>query len=116
MFSIDSKTKSILEKYDKKLSGKAGLILDKPSNQAFTKDYNTFRSEAMALRNSLYERACKFANSIINIEPSDKEKKRRLQELILKKPQNVLILIKKLLKIFLSVLKRPSHIGISLLR
>lgn len=57
-------------------------ILDEPSGGVFTKDYETFRQEALHLENTLYERACLFAHSIIDLAPKNKEFEKRLQEAI----------------------------------
>jgi len=82
MVKIDPATQKILDKYGEKLSNNYKSALDQPSKQVFTKDYNTFRSEAISLQNTFYERACNFANSIANIEESDKEKRLQVQEAI----------------------------------
>jgi len=57
-------------------------ILDEPSRGVFTKDYETFRQEALHLENTLYERACLFSHSIIDLAPKNKEFEKQLQDAI----------------------------------
>ncbi len=82
MVNLDPATQKILDKYSNKLSDTAKSVLDQPSKEVFTKDYETFKQEAVSLQNTYYERACKFAGSLINIEESDKEKKKQVEESI----------------------------------
>ena len=82
MVNIDPATQKILNKYSNKLASNAQSTLDQPSNDVFTKDYETFRNEAVSLQNTFYERACKFAGSLINVEESDKEKKKKVTDAI----------------------------------
>ena len=82
MVAIDPATRKILDKYGAKLGDQYQSAMDQPSKQVFTKDYATFKNEATALQNTLYERACMFASSLINLEPSDKGKVKKLQDSI----------------------------------
>ncbi|MBT3984805.1 hypothetical protein HOD38_02210 [archaeon] len=82
MVRIDPKTKQILDKYGSKLADNYQSAMDAPSRGTFTKDYSTFRDEAVFQKNTFYERACKFAGSIINLAPSKEEQKRKLAESI----------------------------------
>jgi len=82
MVYIDPKSKEILDKYGAKLANQYQSIMDTPSRGTFTKDYNTFKEEAVFTKNSFYEKACNFAGAIINFAPSNEEKKRKLQESI----------------------------------
>ncbi|KHO52156.1 MAG: hypothetical protein QT08_C0014G0049, partial [archaeon GW2011_AR17] len=69
MVQIDPRFQKVMDKYGAKLGSKFESSMDQPSAGVFTKDYNTFRKEALHLENSLYERACKFAHSIIDLAP-----------------------------------------------
>ena len=82
MVKIDSRTQRILSKYGSKLEGQYGSVMDTPSQGVFTKDYSTFRDEAVLFKNSIYEKFCNFAGSILSLEPSNKEQKKRLQDSI----------------------------------
>ncbi|MFH1972833.1 MAG: hypothetical protein ABIJ18_05130 [archaeon] len=82
MVRIDPRTANILNKYSNKFTNRYQSVMDTPSNNVFTKDYTTFREEAIFFKNSFYERACNFAHSIINLEPKGEEKKQKLQEAI----------------------------------
>ncbi len=82
MVEIDSGTRKILDKYGSKLGDQFQSAMDQPSKGVFTKDYGTFKKEATGLQNTLYEKACMFAASIVNLEPSDKEKAAKVQEAI----------------------------------
>jgi Flp pilus assembly protein TadB len=78
MVQIDPATQAILDRYGSKLGDQFQSTMDQPSNGTFTKDYESFRNEALRVENSLYERACNFAGSIIELAPSNKEQKQRL--------------------------------------
>jgi len=82
MVKIDAGARKILDKYGRKLSDKYQSVLDTPSREVFTKDYDTFKKEAVFFQNSLYERACAFAYSIVNLDPTNEEKKKKVQEAI----------------------------------
>tara|TARA_Y100000310_G_scaffold342107_1_gene443808 strand:+ start:965 stop:3127 length:2163 start_codon:yes stop_codon:yes gene_type:complete len=82
MVEIDPSTRKILDKYGSKLGDQFQSAMDQPSKEVFTKDYDTFRKEATGLQNTLYEKASMFAASIINLEPSDKEKAQKVQDAI----------------------------------
>ncbi|MBI5797620.1 hypothetical protein HZA98_01810 [Candidatus Woesearchaeota archaeon] len=82
MVMIDPRFKKVMDKYDSKLSSRFQSVMDQPSNDTFSKDYNTFRNEALHLGNSLYERACLLAHSIIDFAPTNKEYKKKLEEAI----------------------------------
>lgn len=79
---VDNKTKKILDRYSEKFANQYQSMLDTPSRNVFTKDYQTFKSEAVFFQNTLYERACKFAYSIVKLEPKKEEIKKQLHESI----------------------------------
>lgn len=83
MQPVSKDVKKILEKYGGKLEGQAGKsMMDEPSErEVFTKEYETFRQESLLLSNSLYERLCNFAVSIIQVDPP-KEERAKLEEAI----------------------------------
>lgn len=76
MRPVSKDVKKILDKYGNKLDSQAGKsMMDEPSEQeVFTKEYETFRQESLLLSNSLYERLCNFAISIINVDPPQEER------------------------------------------
>ena len=76
MQPVSKDVKKILDKYGNKLEGQAGKnMMDEPSDQeVFTKEYETFRQESLLLSNTLYERLCNFATSIINVDPPQEER------------------------------------------
>ncbi|MDP3728764.1 MAG: hypothetical protein Q8R18_04900 [bacterium] len=82
MVSIDPRFQKVMDKYGAKLGSKFESSMDQPSAGVFTKDYNTFRAEALHLQNSLYERACKFAHSIIDLAPTNKEYQKKVEQAI----------------------------------
>ncbi len=75
MQPIDTSTKKILEKYGAKIDSKSGTnIMDIPAEkQVFSKDYSTFREESLRLSNTLYERACNYAENLIKVAPKPEE-------------------------------------------
>jgi hypothetical protein len=82
MVKIDPRFKRVMDKYGAKLGGQYQSTMDQPSSGTFTKDYDTFRKEALFLGNTLYERGCNFAHSIVNFAPTNKEQREKLQEAI----------------------------------
>jgi len=78
MVQIDPGLQKVMDKYGAKL-GHVENVMDQPSKGVFTKDYETFRQEALHLQNSVYERACAFAHSIIDFAPTDEEYKKNTQ-------------------------------------
>jgi len=82
MVQIDPRYQRVMDKYGAKLGSQYQSAMDQPSRNTFTMDYDTFRKEALRLENSLYERACNFAHSIIDLAPSKQEQKDKLQEAI----------------------------------
>ena len=78
MQPISKDVKKILDKYGSKIEGKYGKsIMDEPSDlEVFTKDYDTFRKESLRLSNSLYERLCNFASTIISIQPKKEDEEK----------------------------------------
>ncbi len=81
MVKIDPRFQKVMDKYGAKLEGFES-VMDQPSKGVFTKDYDTFRKEALHLENSMYERACAFAHSIIDFAPTNKEYKKKVQDSI----------------------------------
>jgi len=71
-----------MDKYGAKLGSDTDSLMDQPSSGKFTQDYETFRKEALHLENSLYERACNFAHSIIDFAPAKEEVKKEMQDAI----------------------------------
>ena len=82
MVKIDPAFQKIMDKYGSKLGNQFQSTMDRPSSGAFTKDYDTFRKEALRLENSLYERSCNFASSLLNFSSSDKEYNKKVQNAI----------------------------------
>ncbi len=82
MVEIDPRLQKVMDKYGAKLGNQFQNSMDQPSAGVFTKDYNTFRSEALHLENSLYERACKFAHSILDLAPTNKEYQKKMEQAI----------------------------------
>ena len=82
MVKIDPAFQKIMDKYGSKLGNQFQSTMDRPSSGAFTKDYDTFRKEALRLENSLYERACRFAASLLNFTSSNKEYTQKVQTAI----------------------------------
>ena len=82
MVYIDPRSKRIMDKYGSKLADQYQSVMDTPSRDIFSKDYSTFKQEAVFTKNSFYERACNFAGSILNLVPSKEEKKKELQDSI----------------------------------
>ncbi|MFH1455889.1 MAG: hypothetical protein ABIF40_02980 [archaeon] len=82
MQPVDEKTKEILQKYKKKLDTQApGSVMDEPSTDLFTRQYDIFRKEALDYTETFYERACAFSENLIKIEPKPEQKK-KLEEAI----------------------------------
>src|SRR3989338_11631189 len=76
MQPLDESLKKVLEKYGQKLDKRMGNAPIKSSftdSKAFTKEYEIFRREALSFTESLYERACAFAATIIKIKPKEEE-------------------------------------------
>ncbi|MDD5177674.1 MAG: hypothetical protein PHT54_00100 [Candidatus Nanoarchaeia archaeon] len=74
--------RKILEKYDKRLRSSIDLeATTLPDNQAFSKEYEIFKEEALDKTSTFYERACKKAGKIINVAPKEAERK-KLEESI----------------------------------
>jgi len=82
MVKIDPAFQKIMDRYGAKLGNQFQSTMDRPSSGAFTKDYDTFRKEALRLENSLYERSCNFASSLLNFSSSDKEYNKKVQNAI----------------------------------
>ena len=82
MVKIDPAFQKIMDRYGAKLGNQFQSAMDRPSSGAFTKDYDTFRKEALRLENSLYERSCNFASSLLNFSSSDKEYNKKVQNAI----------------------------------
>ena len=82
MVAIDPRFQRVMDKYGAKLGGKVQSAMDQPSSGVFTKDYDIFRKEALYLQNSLYEKACKFSQKIVNFAPAKAEQKKALQNAI----------------------------------
>ena len=82
MVRVDPRFQKVMDKYGAKLGDKFQSSLDQPSSGAFTKDYETFREEALHFENTLYERACLFTHSFIDFSPTNKDYKKRLEEAI----------------------------------
>ena len=82
MVAVDPRFQKVMDKYGAKISGNFQSTMDQPSSGAFTKDYDTFRREALRLENSFYERAAKFAGAIVDLAPSKDEEKKALQDAI----------------------------------
>ncbi len=83
MVKVDPRFQKVMDKYGAKFGAQFESSMDQPSAGVFTKDYHTFRNEALRLENTLYERACKFAHSIIDFAPTNKDYKQRIEEAIL---------------------------------
>jgi hypothetical protein len=67
--------RKILEKYDKRLRNSIDLeATTLPDNQAFSKEYEIFKEEALDKTSTFYERACKKAGKIIRVEPKEAER------------------------------------------
>jgi len=82
MVKIDPRFEKVMNKYSSKLDNSFQSFMDRPSNGAFSKDYNTFRNEALHMENSLYEKACIFTHSIIDFSPTNKDYKKKIEEAI----------------------------------
>ncbi len=82
MVKIDPRFQRVMDKYGAKLGGQFQNAMDQPSRDVFSKDYATFRAEALHEENTLYERACAFAHSIIDLAPTNKDLKKKLEEAI----------------------------------
>ncbi len=82
MVKVDPRFEKVMNKYGAKLGAKFESSMDKPSAGVFTKDYSTFRKEALQVENSLYERACKFAHSILDFSPTNQTYKKQVEEAI----------------------------------
>ena len=82
MVQIDPRFRKVMDKYGAKLGSDTDSLMDQPSSGKFTQDYETFRKEALHLENSLYERACNFAHSIIDFAPAKEEVKKEMQDAI----------------------------------
>jgi len=82
MVKIDPRFQKVMDKYGAKLGGQFQSALDQPSRGVFTKDYDTFRKEALHLENTVYERACGFAHSFVDFAPKNKELQKKLQDSI----------------------------------
>ncbi|MFH1638190.1 MAG: hypothetical protein ABIB71_07220 [Candidatus Woesearchaeota archaeon] len=77
MPGVDPELRKIMDKYGTKIEGKSGSnMMDAPSPQGvFSRDYKTFRDEALFMSNSFYERACAFADGFFKgtFKPKDEE-------------------------------------------
>ncbi len=65
----------ILKKYQSKLNkqiGPSGLENYKPSSE-FSREYTKFKEEAMPKRLSAYEKLCNFSETVIKVNPSEKD-------------------------------------------
>ena len=82
MVKVDPKFQKVMDKYGAKLGAQFESSMDQPSAGVFTKDYGTFRKEALRLENTFYERACKFAHSIIDFAPTNKDYQKKTEEAI----------------------------------
>ena len=82
MVKIDPKFQKVMDKYGAKLGAQFESSMDQPSAGVFTKDYDTFRKEALQLENSFYERACSFAHSFLDLAPTNKEYRKKVEESI----------------------------------
>ncbi len=82
MVKVDPRFQKVMDKYGAKLGSQFESSMDQPSAGVFTKDYHTFRNEALRLENTLYERACRFAHSIIDFAPTNKDYQKKTEEAI----------------------------------
>ncbi|MBL7051928.1 MAG: hypothetical protein ISS01_02460 [Nanoarchaeota archaeon] len=82
MVNIDPRFQKVMDKYGAKLGTNTDSLMDQPSSDKFTQDYDTFRKEALHLQNSLYERACNFAHSLIDLSPANQDQKKEMQDSI----------------------------------
>ncbi len=85
MSKIDPELQKIMDKYGGKIDDRVGTnIMEEPSSQqVFSKDYRTFKDEALYLSNTFYERACRFADGIIKGSFAPKpEEAAKIQEAI----------------------------------
>lgn len=80
MVQIQPGFQDVLKKYGTKLGQKFQSLMDQPSAGVFTKDYDVFRKEALRVENTVYERACAFAYSILKLDPKNKEYRKKVEE------------------------------------
>lgn len=74
--------RKILEKYDKRLKGQIDFDLTNlPDDQAFSKEYEIFKEEALSKVGTFYEKACKKVGNVLKVSPK-KEDRTKLEESI----------------------------------
>lgn len=83
MVKVDPRFQKVMDKYGAKLGSQFESSMDQPSAGVFTKDYDTFRKEALRLENSFYERACHFAHSFLDFAPTNKDYRKRVEQSII---------------------------------
>lgn len=70
----DNKIKDILKRYERKLGKKVGLPTEYYPGEKFSRQYETFRKEALEKTVTRYESWCNFAEKIIKLKASEKDK------------------------------------------
>ena len=71
----------LVARYKEKLQSELGLSKLGPSERTFTREYKTFKSEAMPRHLTIYEKACNFCGKLLKIKVKQ-EKAAQLQESI----------------------------------
>ncbi|MFH0752808.1 MAG: hypothetical protein V1914_04415 [archaeon] len=77
----DDEIKKILGKYSAKLTNQVGDIEnqvqeDQDGGEAFTREYNIFREEALSATLNFYERGCNFAAGLLKVSPPEAEREK----------------------------------------
>jgi hypothetical protein len=73
--------KSLLRKYQQKISTQLDIPVERASTPKFTREYNQFKKENFPAHLSIYEQLCNYSEKILKIKPS-KKKEESLQESI----------------------------------
>ncbi len=70
----DDKIKDILSRYEKKFKTKISLPTEYYPGEQFSKQYETFRREALEKKITRYEKWCNFSENIIKIKPKEEDR------------------------------------------
>ena len=74
MKKVDKKIRKILKRYEKKLGRSISLPTEYYPGEKFSRQYETFRKEALEKTVTRYESWCNFSEKIINLKASEKDK------------------------------------------
>ena len=73
---MKKKLQDILSRYEKKLGRNLGYSDEYYSGEKFSKQYETFRKEALEKKVTRYETWCNFAEKFIKLKVSEKDKEK----------------------------------------